>query len=110
MSTIASTPAPVTGSPWPADVLAYTEQYKVTQFLEPLLQMVKRLFPTAEVKVSLHVDPELHDTRWVLFDIHVPKGDVPDYPEATRRMHDEEHLICPAPLLQHFVLLLRRRK
>jgi hypothetical protein len=107
MSTIASTPVPATSYPWPADVLAYTEKHKVTQLLEPLLHMVKRLFPTAEVKVSMHVDPELHDTRWVEYEIWVPRGDMPDFLDADRRLGKEQFRICAAPLVHHFVLLLR---
>ncbi len=55
MSTLAS--SPVTAYPWPADVLALAAKEQSSQYLEPLLEATRKLFPSAEVKVLVETDP-----------------------------------------------------
>jgi hypothetical protein len=94
--------------PWPADVLAFAARQKVGPYLQPLLEATRRLFPTGEIKVFFERDPELRDVEYIVFEIRVPKNDVPDYREATRRLGAEQFRICPAPLVHNIVLSLRR--
>jgi hypothetical protein len=99
---------PVAAYPWPADVLAFAARQHVSQYLEPLLEATRKLFPSAEIRVLFERDPELPDVEWIAFDIRVSKADVSDYLEADRRLGDELFRICPALLVHNFVLSLRR--
>jgi hypothetical protein len=106
MSTV--TPA-ATAWQWPDDVVAFAARQQVQSYLDPLLEALRRLFPTAQ---SLHVqmtdDPEIRDDRHIVFEVRVPMADVPDYLAAKRAWHEELFRICPAPLVCTFCLLLVR--
>jgi hypothetical protein len=90
---------PKTTSQWPADVLGFATQHQVADYLGPLWQALRQLFPTAEaLRVFLEDDPEIRDDRHIVFDVRVPRDDVPDFVAAKRRWHDELFRVCPAPL------------
>jgi hypothetical protein len=96
---------PGTAWQWPADVLAFAAEQGVADYLDPLLQVLRRLFPTAQrFRVLVEDDPEIRDDRHIVFDVHVPQEDVPDFLATTRRWHEEKFRICPAPLVCVFRL------
>jgi hypothetical protein len=95
MSSVAS--VPVTGYPWPADVLEFAATQKVAPYLEPLLEATRTLFPTAEVKVFFERDVSLPE-EYIVFEVHVPLPDASDYLAANHKWLQEIHRICPAPL------------
>jgi hypothetical protein len=100
---------PTTSWQWPSDVLAFAAKHKVQVYLEPLLQGLQRLFPTAlSIRVYLEDDPEIRDDWHITFDVRVPQADVSDYVAAKRAWHDEQFRICPAPLVCIFCLMLIR--
>jgi hypothetical protein len=106
MSAPAST---VTAWQWPADVLDFAAQHQVEAYLNPLLEATQHLFPTAHnLRVFLEGDPELRDEWHLVFEVEVPKTDVPNYLEARRRWTAELFRICPAPLVCTFCLTLLR--
>jgi len=106
MSTLIS---PTTSWQWPADVLAFAAQQQVQSYLEPLLEVLRRLFPTAlSMRVELDEDPEIRDDRHITFDVCVPQADIPDYVAAKRAWHDEQFRIVPGPLVCIFRLQLIR--
>lgn len=102
--------APLTthaGWEWPADVLTLAAEQGVTEYLQPLLDTTRRLFPTARsLTVSVNEDPEIRDMRTIVFDVRVPQADVPDFVSAVHRWTDELFRCCPAPLVTVFCLLL----
>ncbi len=103
--------APVTTATawqWPADVLAFAAQHQVQPYLDPLLEVLRRLFPTAlQLQVYLEEDPEIRDDWHIIFDMQVPRQDVPNFVEAMRRWHEESFRCCPAPLICIFRLCLQ---
>jgi hypothetical protein len=105
MSTVISTPNVWTRWHWPADVKQFAASHTAEEYLEPLREALARLFPTAvRAGVQVYQDPELRDERHILFDVHVPKNDVPDYVKAKRAWHDELMRVCPSVQLWLFGL------
>jgi len=99
MSVLSSTPTWT----WPADVLAFAAEQRVDSYLEPLREATVRLFPMAKkIAVSLELDPEIRDLRWIVFEVGARDADIPDYVAAMRAWHDELFRICPARLTHNF--------
>jgi hypothetical protein len=104
---MSAVPQPVTAPPWPADVLDFAAKHQVAAYLEPLLEATRQVYPTARsLKVLLDFDRELRDVWWIVFEVEVPKADLPDYVQAQHRWTDELFRICPRPLAHLFCLTL----
>lgn len=108
-------PAPSTKPPstwqWPADVLEFASRRGITAYLDLLLEAVWRLFPTARlIEVKVDRDPEYSDYDAILFLVHVPSRDVPDFLGALRAWHLESARICPCPQVFDFLLHLNREE
>ncbi len=92
---------------WSPEVLDFAARNNVADYLEPLLEATRRVYPSArDLKVFVEQDRELRDVWAIVFDVSVPQADVPDYVKARRRWGDELFRICPAPLACTFVLTL----
>ncbi len=103
MSTIST----LTAGQWPADVLDFAVRHQLDSYLDPLLAATRKVYPTARsLRVSLELDPELRDVWSIVFDVEVPREDIPDYVAALRRWTDELFRICPAPHVCTFSLVL----
>ena len=76
----ATVPTPPATAPWayPAEVLEYAKQQGVDAYLEPLREATQRLFPTGQLRVVLHRDPELRDVTFIVYEMHVRIADAPD--------------------------------
>jgi hypothetical protein len=60
-----------TGS-WSADVAGFAAEHGVEQLLSPLLEMTRRLLPTAgTLEIRLDEDPEIADFRSIVFAVRV---------------------------------------
>jgi hypothetical protein len=104
MSTV--TP-PQTTWQWPADVQDFARRQRVDAYLNPLLEATRGVFPTArDVRVFLEGDPEIRDDWHIIFEVRVPRGDVPHSVRAQHFWIDELYRICPAPLVCVFRLAL----
>jgi hypothetical protein len=104
MSTI---PPPATARQWPADVLEFAARSGVADYLDPLLEATRRLFPTARsLKVFLEGDPEIRDDWHIVFEVEVPRANIPSYVHAQHFWIDELYRVCPAPLVCTFRLAL----
>lgn len=101
-------PAARTEWHWPADVLAFAARNQVQAALDPLRDLLRRLFPTASsLRVFLENDPEIPDDCHIVFEVRVSPADVPDYLAATRPWYEEFPKICPDPLCIFRLSLLR---
>src|SRR5262245_48103377 len=102
--------SPVTASAgwlWPADVLEFADQQNVRQYLGPLLEATRRVFPTARrIQVVLKDDPEIRDDRHIVFDVQVPGLSVSQGLAAQKEWTNELFRCCPAPLVCIFRLCL----
>jgi hypothetical protein len=93
------------GWQWPADVLEYAARQKVQDYLNPLLEATRRIFPTArQIVVNLNLDPEIADEWCIVFDVRVPAPDVPRFIETKNAWNRKLFRICPAPLVCTFAL------
>ena len=93
--------------PWTPEVLAYAAKFEVADYLEPLRQATLQLFPTAaSLRVYLEDDPEIRDLTFLVFEVQVPKCDLPDPCGAKRRWNEEFFRIHTQPRQCPFVLSL----
>ncbi len=94
---------------YPADVLAFAEQKKVQQYLDPLVEATRKLFPKiTSLTISVEADPELRDERHIVFELKAPKESVRHFVQAEQFWASELFRICPAPLVCFFQLILLR--
>jgi hypothetical protein len=102
-----STAAPsATAWSWPTEVLVYARDHQIEQYLEPLRELVDRLFPVRDaLKVYVDQDPELRDVRAIVFYVRVTGVDLAQLRTARMEWGQNLFRICPAPLVHHFVLL-----
>jgi hypothetical protein len=104
-----SIPTTPTTTPWTwsPEVLAFAKEQNVAQYLEPLLEVTRQLFPTTQsLKVYVDQDPEIRDLRSIVFEPHVPDKDLPSFVEAVHSWHRGLRRFCPAPLACVFSLFL----
>jgi hypothetical protein len=93
--------------PWPMEVLDFAARHQVDSCLDPLLTATRRVYPTLRsLRVSLERDPELRDEWHILFEVEVPKSDLPHYVQAQHAWGEELFRLCPAPLVCNFSLAL----
>jgi hypothetical protein len=103
-----SAAAPVSAYPWPADVLALASREKVTEYLQPLLDATRRLFPEAEIKVFWERDVSL-PLEYIVFEVHTPLADHSEYLPADQKWRQEIRRVCPGPHHTAFAFSLRGR-
>ena len=69
------TPTTATPLPIPAvspEVLAFAEQEGVTAYLPAVLEMGRRIFPTAPMAVIIEGDPEIANDWHIVIEVAVP--------------------------------------
>jgi hypothetical protein len=92
---------------WPVGVLDFAARHKVAPYLDPLLAATRRVYPTARsLRVYMELDPELRDEWHILFEVEVPRSDIPNYVQAQHAWGAELFRLCPAPLVCTFRLAL----
>jgi hypothetical protein len=92
---------------WPPDGLAFAAQHHVQDYLDPLLEATRRIFPNAcRQRVVVDEDPEIRDYRHLDFDVQIPQVDSRDYLQLQHRWTDDLYRLCPAPQTVVFRLLL----
>jgi hypothetical protein len=99
------------GTPWQwsEDVLAFARPFGVEDALGPFLEATRRLFPTAlSLEVSLEPDPGIAGLTFFVFDLRVPRADVPDYVKASHAWTDELRRLVPPSNPCPFCLHLHR--
>ena len=61
-------------------MLAFATSRGLSDCLDPILAMTRQHFPTAiQLRVTLELDPELHNVWSIDFDVQVREKDVPDF-------------------------------
>lgn len=91
------TPVTASGFDWPTDVLAFARANGLEPYLEPVRQVLIRLFPTyRELRVYLYQDHKINDLFRIIFEMRVALADVPDYLAARDRWYAEKFRIVPA--------------
>ena len=80
------------------DLIAFAEENGVGDSLSPLLEMTRRIFPTARrIDVYLEEDPEIANERYIVYDVAVP-GQSPDQATEAHHLWGKELLrVLPYP-------------
>jgi hypothetical protein len=92
---------------WPAEVLTFAAERQLQPYLDPLLDVTRRVFPTLRhLEVTVEDDPEIRDERYIVFWVKVPQTDIPNFVEAVHRWDDEVRPLCPSPFRYFFSMLL----
>lgn len=92
---------------WNADVIEYARAHQVDEYLQPLVQITRELFPSVrKIKVSIYRDPELCDMKHIQFNVQVPASDLLDFVGSRKKWAQRLFEICPAPSVHHFGLFL----
>jgi len=92
---------PVTTS---AAVQAFAAEQGVASILPCVLEMTRRVFPIATLRVVLDEDPEIADDRHIVIAVKDKDASVSEGLEARYRWHRELFACCPAPLVCVFRL------
>ena len=71
---------------WPEEVVTFAVERGFDQYLQPVLDMTKRVFPDARrIAVRLQPDPEIPDYWFVVFEVEVAGLSVDQMVELDRR-------------------------
>lgn len=80
----------------PAEVHELAASSGVTDYLAPILEMTRRLFPFAPICVLLDIDPEIPGDRCVRIEVDVSRNmDVDAMVQSYHQWTDEMFAICP---------------
>jgi hypothetical protein len=101
MSPQATVPPPV----FPADVAAFAAECGVTDYLTPVYEMTRLVFPMARrIAPVLEYDPEIDGLRCIVFRVEVGVLDVERFADVHWGWDRELFKTCPAPLVCNFGL------
>ncbi len=93
--TVSSAPRPTI----PEDVRTFAREKGVEQYLEPLIEVARQVYPTAtRFEVFTEDDPEIANDRHIVFDLDVDL-DVERALEADQHWRDGLFRVVPAPLV-----------
>src|SRR5208283_723933 len=56
---------------WPADVLTFAAEHGLAPYLEPVLEMTRRLFPGRAIATEVTADYEIPDERYITVWVNV---------------------------------------
>jgi hypothetical protein len=77
------------------EVWAFAEEKGAAAYLPAVLEMTRRVFPTAPLKVFVEEDPEIADERSIVFEVIVPELDGEQLLAAHDRWHSGLFQHCP---------------
>jgi hypothetical protein len=80
----------------PAEVRAFAEQEGVTAYLPAVLEMTRRIFPAAPLRMFVEDDPEIPDDRHLVLKVELSGLDAQQLFEAQRRWTGDIFRHCPA--------------
>jgi hypothetical protein len=86
------------------NVLPFATEQGVAAYLDAVLEMTQRLFPSAKLSVRVDDDPEIADDRHMVVSVAPRNMEVPEALENRYRWHRELFACCPAPLVSIFRL------
>lgn len=87
-----------------ADVLAFAAEHGVADYLAALLEMTRRIFPTAPIRTLVEEDAEIADMRYILLEVDVAGLDVDQLVEAQHQWSTGLFAYCPSTHAHLFCL------
>jgi len=98
----------LTSFEWPAEVLAFAAQRELQEYLQPMLDATRHIFPTAlSIQVTLDPDPEIRDLAFIVFNVDVPRLSPTEYLAAQHQWNEQLVRLRPYPVIDGFILLPR---
>jgi hypothetical protein len=92
-STTSPLPIPVI----PPEVLAFAAEQGAAAYLPAVVEMTRRIFPTAPIAVFVEEDPEIADDRHIVLEVQVPQDTgVEELVTTHRQWVDDIFRHCPA--------------
>jgi hypothetical protein len=100
--------APTTGTwSWPPNVLALAAELGVTEYLEPVFEMTRRVFPNAHrVSARVEDDWEIANECWISIEVQEVGLTADLYLKRHEDWCKGLFEVCPAPNVCTFVLAL----
>ncbi len=93
----------------PPEVVELAAEEGVEEYLPKVIDMTRRVFPTARLEVLMDEDPEIADDRHIVMKVVAPLS-VPDAVAADEEWSHQLFQCCPAPLVCVFRIRLRLAK
>jgi hypothetical protein len=94
---------------WSEDVLAFARAAGVEQYLDPLLEVTRELFPGAgEIRVFVSQDLEIADLRAIAWEVDLPVDEPHESSDRQRQWVRAFMKRCPPTHLHFFVRSIRR--
>jgi hypothetical protein len=87
----------------PAEVRAFAEEQGVTGYLPAVLEMTRRIFPGAPLRLLVEGDPKIARAQHIVLEVEVSGSDVQQMFEAQWQWCGEIFAHCPsthAPVFQ----------
>jgi len=95
---------PVTAQ-WPPEVLEFAAEKEVLPYLEPVLEVTRKAFPTAnQITAKVEEDHEIRDLRYIVLEVKLPRIVVDEAVASEWQWCRGLLACCPAPLAGAFVL------
>lgn len=92
IQTTASLPLPKI----PDDVMACAQRDGVAAYVNPILEMTRRLFPEAPMAIVYRPDPEVADLHFLCIEVAIPDdAEVDELVAAQQRWIEQTLTICP---------------
>jgi hypothetical protein len=89
----ATVPLPVI----PPEVLAFAQEQGVAAYLPAVLEMTRRIFPTAPMTVLVEDDPEIANDRHIVLEVQVPdEASVDALLQSRQQWTGDIFRYCPA--------------
>jgi hypothetical protein len=88
----------------PADVAAFAAEHGGADYVLPLLEMTRRIFPGVPLTLRVEHDMEISDLRWVVFDLDVAGLGVDQLVAGQGNWSASLFQNCPATHAHLFVL------
>jgi hypothetical protein len=91
------------------EVCEYARKHGIEPTVQQLIDVTPRLYPTARsIRVFMEQDAEIEELWFLVFEVEVPKVDVPDCLAAEKRWLDEKRKAYPYPRNHAIILHLIR--
>jgi len=92
---------------WSPEVLQFARDHGVAEYLDPMMEATRELFPTArEIRVMVETDPELAGVQAIVWEVDVLQADVGNYQDRNKQWMRAFMTICPKTLGHLFVQTL----
>jgi hypothetical protein len=88
----------------PAGVLAFAMEQGVSDYLSPVLEMTRAIFPESPLTLSVEADPEISNDWHIVLGVRAPGTQVDEGLASLDEWHDGLFSCCPAPLVSVFRL------